>query len=175
MPIQRQSNAFVLKRKSLPSQDSMIFLFTKEFGKVVAIARGVKKITSRRAPHLETGNYIHVILHGRGDYHHIQETSLISGFSSIKSTSAQLQAMYAYLFALDRLLPAEQPESIIFDRTLLLFQMLHKHPSDAATITQAHLIETLDQLGYLPEARQHVRYEHIFEEVTGEKLPAYGV
>lgn len=153
----------------------MIFLFTREYGKVIAIARGVKKLTSRRAPHLETGNYIRVILSSRGEYHHIQETTLISGFSRIKEETKQLQAMYTYLFALDRLLPAEQPEPALFDRTLLLFQMLHKHPEDAAHITQAHLIETLDHLGYLPESRDDVQYERVFEEVTGEKLPGYGV
>jgi DNA repair protein RecO (recombination protein O) len=171
---QRRTDALVLKRKLLPTQDVLVFLFTKEFGKVIAMARGIKKLTSRRAPHLETGNYIRVILSVHGEYSHIQDTSLISGFTTIKGSTNMQDALYTYLFALDRLLPAEQAEPQLFQHTLAFFGKLNRNPQNADVIVREQMRHALNYLGYLHPTHQG-EYEQVFEEVTGEKLPVHAV
>lgn len=175
MSIYRQSTALVLKRRSLPNQDAMIFLFTREYGKVVAIARGIKKLTSRRNPHLETGNYVDVLISTRGDYSHIQETSLISGFGQLKGTQKLQDVVFSYLFCLDRLLPQEQAEPALFERTLKFLTQVHKNPADAHTTLTVYVRLVLHQLGYIDEHTKDTELLGIFETVTGEKLPLHSI
>lgn len=49
---------FILKRKNFGEADRLLTIFTKENGKVTALAKGVRKITSRRGALLEPFNLI---------------------------------------------------------------------------------------------------------------------
>ena len=48
-----RARGFVLKRMDLGEADRILTLYTREHGKVRAVARGVRKTTSRSAGHLE--------------------------------------------------------------------------------------------------------------------------
>ncbi|MFA6354520.1 MAG: recombination protein O N-terminal domain-containing protein [Candidatus Paceibacterota bacterium] len=54
--------AVVLAKDSVGEADSRVFLYAKDFGKLVAKARSARKITSKLSSHLEPGNLIQVRL-----------------------------------------------------------------------------------------------------------------
>ncbi|MBI4226632.1 DNA repair protein RecO, partial [Candidatus Roizmanbacteria bacterium] len=58
-----KTEAIVLRKRSLPNQDTIVTLFSKKIGKVNAFAKGIKKITSRRLPHVQTANLINAVLY----------------------------------------------------------------------------------------------------------------
>lgn len=55
MRFSRDSSAegIILKRKSVGEADRILTIFTRQFGKVRVIAKGIRKIHSKRSPHLE--------------------------------------------------------------------------------------------------------------------------
>ena len=55
--------AVVLKRFNTGEGDRIVTLFTKYHGKIKAMAKGVRKISSRRAPHLEQFRHIRASLY----------------------------------------------------------------------------------------------------------------
>lgn len=61
------TDAIVLEKQDLREQDSRVFLYTKDFGKIVAKATSSRKITSKLAAHLEPLNYVTVRLISKGD------------------------------------------------------------------------------------------------------------
>lgn len=56
------TEAIVLDKKESGDFDSLVFLYTKDLGKVVARAKSVRKITSKLAGHLEPLNFVRVRL-----------------------------------------------------------------------------------------------------------------
>ncbi len=54
------SEAIVLEKKTFGDCDSRYSIFTRRFGKMVAKAKSVRKITSKLAGHLEPGNIVRV-------------------------------------------------------------------------------------------------------------------
>ena len=46
-------NAIVLARRNIGEADKLITLFTKEYGKKKVLAKGIRRVSSRRAPYLE--------------------------------------------------------------------------------------------------------------------------
>lgn len=57
-----QTNAIVLKRENIFEADRLYHLYTEDFGKVKAIAGGVRKINAKLTGHLEPFNLIWVEL-----------------------------------------------------------------------------------------------------------------
>jgi DNA repair protein RecO (recombination protein O) len=112
-----KAEAIVLKKRQLLQQDFVITLFTKELGKIKVIAKGIKKLTSRRAPHLETGNLINVVLSQKSEPHYLQQTELTSAFSAIKDDTDKMNYAYVFFFILDRILPEGQAEESLFNMT----------------------------------------------------------
>jgi len=163
-----KTEAVVLKKKSLLNKDLLVFLFSKEQGKVVVVAKGVKKITSRRSPHLETGNLITVLLHKKADHQYLQETELISGFSELKKDPEKVGRLYQFFFVLERLLPENQKEDVVYNLTKSFLVKL----SRAGDIMTLYLNKVLKALGYTKKDHDFVELTVIISELINEKLPA---
>ena len=58
-----KDEGIVLAKKNLLNGNRLVILFTKAHGKIVLTGYGVRKLTSRRLSHLETGNYIRISFH----------------------------------------------------------------------------------------------------------------
>lgn len=62
-----QAEGIILKRKNIGETDRIITIFTKSMGKISCIAKGVRKITSRRSGHVEVFHNVHISYHeGKG-------------------------------------------------------------------------------------------------------------
>jgi len=59
----QKTEAIVLRTINYSDQSKIITLFSKEFGKISAIAKGYKKPNSKTASLFEVGNYVEVILY----------------------------------------------------------------------------------------------------------------
>ena len=177
MPRQVKTEGFVLKKKSLPSKDNIITLFTKEFGKISVFAKGVKTITSRRQPHLQTGNLITATVSNTQDRRYLQETVLISGFSQIKKNPHKLSFTYLLFFVIDRLLPEEQREDkeyVLLKR--YIFTLADEKNTADIKYLQATIQKLLTNLGYLDDVNRNMDIQElkpVIEGLINEQLPFY--
>lgn len=171
MPQQLKSEAFVLRRIELLNKDILIHLFTKDLGRITVVAKGVKSVTSRRAAHLQTGNYIRVTVNIRGEYHYAQQTDLISGFTAIKEDALKTEQLYTFFFVLDRILPEHQPETPIFTLTKTFMKDLSRDPVFGQKQTVEYLNRLLMGLGYTHEAKNAVETMRVLEDTIHEKIP----
>lgn len=67
MLIDTTTEAIVLDKEDLGEADSRVFLYTKNYGKIIAKATSSRKITSKLAAYLEPLSYINARLVARGD------------------------------------------------------------------------------------------------------------
>lgn len=105
-----KTEAIVLRKRNLLGKDSLITLFTHDHGKANVIAKGLKKTTSRRAPHLQTANLVDVVYNVSNDRKYLDQSQLKSAFSGIKNEVGKMNYLYLIFFILDRLLPEDQKE-----------------------------------------------------------------
>ncbi|HBY10109.1 DNA repair protein RecO [candidate division WWE3 bacterium RIFOXYC2_FULL_42_13] len=81
--------AVVLKSINYRDSDKIYTLLSKDLGKIPAIARGVRKISSRRAGNLDTLNLVKVGLsEGLGGMRQIDEVSGLNSFKKLKGDYA---------------------------------------------------------------------------------------
>ncbi|MGQ9845677.1 MAG: DNA repair protein RecO [Caldisericia bacterium] len=165
-----KTKALVIKKKHLLKNDYAISLFTKDLGKISVLAKGIKKITSRRLSHIDTGNFIKVLLINKKETYYLQQTSLLSVFTKIKNNPQKVKYLIFVLFVLDRFLPENQEESKIFFLTLDYFSKLAR-----GTVDSDELLKYFNQLftflGYGKKFFDFSSMKVFIEQTINEKAP----
>ncbi len=165
-----KTEGIVLKKKSLLDKDYLVTIFTKDQGKIRVLAKGVKKITSRRLSHLQTGNLIKLLINQKNDRLYLQETKIISGFSKIKKDKNKVKNLYLFLFIIDRLLAENQKDWSVYQIILnFLIDLSEKKNFSLDNFVEKLLVD----LGYLNKVNKRDSLYSFIEEIINEKLPLF--
>ncbi len=166
-----RTEGIVLKKRSLLNKDSIISVFSEKQGKIGIFAKGIRKITSRRLPHIQTGNLINVILNEKDGRYYLQETALISGFTKIKNTERKHDPLYIMLFVLERILPENQNEEQVYDLTKKFLIELSESENFATTRLTYYMNTLMQVLGFIHEEQPLSDLRLIIEDIIHEKIP----
>ncbi len=168
-----KTEAIVLRQRHRLKKDTIVTLFTQRYGRLKVFAFGIKKITSRRLSHLQTGNLVTALIYKKDGHFYLQETQLLSGFSQIKNNQQKISYLYFFLFVLDRLLPEGQKEGLIYQWAKKFLITLSKEPNFNNLILNQYLNKTLMLLGYLKEEKSFDEACLLIEELIHEKIPYF--
>ena len=168
-----KTEAIVLRKKDLLNKDVLINFFTEDLGRLSVLAKGVKKITSRRSPHLQTGNLINILISHKSDRYYLQESQLISGFYELKKEENKVKELYSFLFILDRLLPESQKEERVYNLTKKFIIDLSISDEKARLGLRYYLNKLMGSLGYLHKDKSLEELRSLIQEIIDEKIPAF--
>lgn len=150
--------AIVLKRSNFSEADKMVTLFSREKGKMALVAKGVRRIKSRRAPHLEPLNEVEIIYRKK----------IISEAKSSTKNNFNLESLGFAMYAteiIDKLLPEEQPHEEIYE---LLANLLSNKVLDENKI-KTFTANVLWSLGFFPRGEYPKEGINNFVEQVAEK------
>ena len=165
-------HGLVLKKRIIRDNLISLSIFSSSLGKLVLQAWGVKKITSRRLSHLETGNYIKFSYRHHNNNYSLEETELIYAYSKIRNSLEKLKVMYTVLFILDKILPQHQQEQEIFDVTLSFLKKLNNQDLRSSDVEQ-YLTDIFIQAGFITQESTMLPLFNIYkaaENIIGEKI-----
>lgn len=109
------TEGIIIKRKNYGEADRLITLYTRKHGKIQVKATGVRKITSRRSPHVELLNYSVIQVHKGRTYPVLTEAEVIEDFSGIKNDLEKVGFAYHLCELIDGLCPDGQIHEAVFD------------------------------------------------------------
>lgn len=141
----------VLRKVVIDDNNLLLTLLTKSRGKLTVKAYGVKKITSHRISHLETGNYIRFSCSKYHDRLTLGETELMWGYSEIKNSATKLEALYMLFVILNKILPEEQAEDESFNLVIRYLKRLNNTKEVVVNGFDDVLKSILLSLGYLDQ------------------------
>ncbi len=147
------TEALILKRRNFGEADKLITIFTRNQGKVATIAKGVRKITSRRAGSLELLNHVKVSLHQTKSLPILTEAQAINSFPNLKANLENLSSAFIVLELVDRLIAEEQENQVVFDLMLATLEHINqaKTEIEARKFQTSFQIKLLTEVGYLPQ------------------------
>jgi DNA repair protein RecO (recombination protein O) len=143
------SRAVVLRNFKYKDSDKIFTLFTKEYGKISALARGVRKISSRRSGNLDTLNLISVKIHEeRSGIKNIEEVKTLESFKTIKKDlKKSLKAYYIAELVHKSTEEGEKLESI-FNLLVRFLKVLEKNGYSGDLFVTYFEINLMKLLGY---------------------------
>lgn len=145
-----KTKCIILGKKNYGETDKLVFLYSEEFGKIKAIAKGARKITSKFTGHLETLNSCIVELYNGPKNIILQEIiTENTPFRSRKSLSAISSAINIAEITNKSLFENQILENLpaLINETLKLLLSSQKK----TLITISYLIKFFDLMGVVPD------------------------
>lgn len=142
-----RTEGIIIKRKNYGESDRIVNIFTREYGKLTFIAKGVRKITSHRSSHIELLNHTKIAAYKSSFFPILTEASIIEDFPIIKEDLAKVGLAYHICELVDGLCAEGQENEEIFR---LLKQTLFglSFTEDVDFIIHSFEIKLLTMLGF---------------------------
>lgn len=140
----------VLKHSEWGETDRMITLFTRELGKVKAIAKGVRKPRSRKAGHLEPFTRANLLLARGRDLFILTQAEAISTYFALKDDLVKL-GYASYIIELLASFTYEEEENQSLYRLLVNTLNRLDRGDDPKLAIHYYEIRLLDLVGYRPQ------------------------
>jgi DNA repair protein RecO (recombination protein O) len=153
----QRAEAVVLRSIRYGESDRILHLFTKERGRVGAIAKGARKTRSRFGARLEPFSHVDVQLHeGRGELATVTGADLVRSHQSLALDTRRLGVGHIGLEAVLRLFAEHDASPEAFHALVRFLDVLERGDGEAASIPSLDPLVLSFQLkllwlsGYLP-------------------------
>ena len=146
----RSIDCVVLKKINYGDSDKIVTLLTDELGKITVMAKGVRKISSRRAGNLDSLNYIKAqISHGSASgLKTIGEVRTIKSFRTLKQSLVKAKLAFYCIEMVNKLLEVDHPTPGVFKLVLSTIAGLNSDDLNPGLVTARFEILLLRNMGY---------------------------
>jgi DNA repair protein RecO (recombination protein O) len=147
------AEAIVLKRTNFGEADRIITFLARDKGKFTAIAKGVRKVASRRAPNLELLNHIKIYLASGKNLDIITEAETVDTFKKVKDNLSKVGFGFYLAEITNEFLADGQGGKRPFDLLLGSLRLLEREldEENLKKIARVFEIKFLDALGFKPQ------------------------
>lgn len=153
----QNTQALIIKRHDWREHDSRVVLYTKRFGKVSLVARGVKKIKSKIAAHVEPLSLADIMILKGKVFDYLGSSLITKSHLNIKSDLNALYFAGRSLGVFDNLVKEGVPDEELFDFLIYYFDFLDNLASGGLKKEAGEdffsyfIFQILAILGYKPE------------------------
>ena len=165
MPRERtyRTEAIVLSRRDLGEADRLLTLYTREFGKQKAIAKGARKPQSRKTGHVELFMRTNFLIAKGKTFDVITQAELVESYRALRTDLVRTTYASYAVELLDRFTPDE-------DKHVSLYELLAKaldwfgNGEDLLLTARYYELRLLSLVGYQPQLFQCVVSAEPIEE-----------
>ncbi|MGB9596200.1 MAG: DNA repair protein RecO, partial [Candidatus Poribacteria bacterium] len=168
----KRSNAIIIGHYSLGETDKIIILFTRDYGKVRAVAKGVKRLKSKLSGRIEILTYGDLIYFERAgkDLHLINSFDIIEPFQTIKEDLLKMAYCYYIADLIQHVIPESEPDPDTFDLMLSVMYLIES-ANDVEIIVRAFEIRLLERIGLNPRLDSCI----ICSNEINEEVPKFSI
>jgi DNA repair protein RecO (recombination protein O) len=154
-PRDYQTEAVVIKKTKLGEADRILTLYSRDFGKIEAVAKGVRRPKSKLAGHLELLTYSQIRLARGRNLDTVTGSQTVEAFLPLKN-DLWLTSYGLYTAELvNQFNPERSPNQAVFDLLVDTLRRLSQAENSDLTLRffELHLLETA---GFRPQLRECV-------------------
>ena len=142
-------NAIVIRRTDLAEKDRILTLFSKESGRISAVAKGARRPGSRLGGASEPFTYSKMLISTGRDLDIIAQAEIIESFPNVKQNIDAVSYGIYMLELIGNFIDSEQANAQLFDNLLSAMYILESG-TDPKLTTRYFELNMLDVLGYKP-------------------------
>lgn len=143
-----KTQALVLRSKEYAEADCLLTLLTRNKGKVRAIAKGVRKPTSRLRGGVQLFTLDEMLLYEGKNLDIVTQSQCLEGFTLLQESIGSMTAASYWAELLDSLIPEGEVDSEVFNLALAGFHIISLEAKEL--IVRGLEIKLLALLGYNP-------------------------
>ena len=136
----------ILKRRNLGEADRILTVFTLQKGKISVLAKGVRRIISRRSGNVELLNRVSMYLHQAKTFLILTEASALATYQKIKGDLTLSTYSYHIIELVDKLTAENQENRILYEHLVEVLRRLERKPRQI--LIRAFEVKILSNLGF---------------------------
>lgn len=150
MPLYKEQGV-VLRSMKLGEADKIVTVMTQSSGKVRAVAKGIRKTTSRFGARLEPFTHVSLMVYrGRGSLDTVSQAEILDPFMALRSDLGLFAAGEAMLEAVDKVAEEHERNVRLFMLLLTGLRALDARPADPTSVAESFLLKLLSLSGFHP-------------------------
>lgn len=168
-PRSYSSKGFVLFRRNYSEADRILTVFSKGFGKLTLMAKGVRKIKSRKRGHVEVFSEVSFSAVRTKGIDILTEVETINDFKKIRPSLKKVSLAYYFCEVISKITREEEQNDIVF---FILQKYLKKLETETKlkSLKEEFIFELLTNLGYWPEQKKLIDPNYALEEVLERQI-----
>lgn len=137
----------ILKRKNLGEADRILTVLTHQRGKISILAKGVRRITSRRSGNVELLNRSLMYLHQGKSFLILTEASSLDTYEKLKSDLTLSTYAFHIIELVDKFTAENQENQILYEHLVNILQRLSRNPRQI--LIRAFEVKILSLMGFV--------------------------
>lgn len=177
MSIQR-THGIVLRSRKIRESSKIVLFFTRDFGKISAVAKGSLKPKSKFGASLELFTRCAIIFYSKQDrnLHTLSHAEILSSYDNLKKDVVKLAYGGVVGELVEKFCPNEEPNRSIYELLAKTLGEIDRAQRDQLeVIVSMHELKFLELIGYAPQIDVCVRCGHAVQERVWFGLTSGGV
>lgn len=159
-----KAEGIIIKRKNFGEADRILTIFTKKYGKIKILAKGVRRINSRRGGNIELFNQVNLGIHMGRTFDILTEAEVINTFQNVRKNLDLVGLAFHVSEVVDGLCPEHQAHPKVYDLMLGILNELDHG------LIQKFEQDLLQELGYLSLEHKQINTTLFIENILEKKL-----
>ena len=168
------SEAIILARKNYSEADRILVCFTKSYGKLSLLAKGIRKLKSKKRGHLEIFSHIKFSAVKTNGIDIITEVETINTFSKVRANLNKISLAYYFCEVVTKTTREDEIHNNVFNLLTTFLKRL-ENETKLKNLRHEFLYELLEELGYWPEGIKLIDADMVLEEVTERQINSFRV
>ena len=162
-----KTEGIILKRRDLGEADRILTVFSLHRGKITVLAKGVRRITSRRSGNVELLNRVQMYLHPGRNFLILTEATALDTFAKLKEDLTLSTYAFHILELTDKLTAENQENRDLYEHLVQVLKRLARNPRQI--LVRAYEAKILSNLGFSNFELAHLGWDEIEKIEIQEK------
>ena len=123
-----KTNCIVLKKKEMKEADLLVTLFSKEYGKIMATAYGIRKSKKRNIVSLNPLNEVEITLLQKNNFYVVKDVEILKNFKNILKSIEKLEISLYVLDSIDKIYYITDENGDFFDKLVEILSFIDALP-----------------------------------------------
>lgn len=163
------SEGIILKRSNFGEADRILIVFSKRYGKITLLAKGIRKLGSRKRGHLEIFSKVKFSAVTSTGFDILTEAEAISNFTKLRLNLNRVTLAYYFCEVLNKITKEDEKHDELFDLLENSLKELET-ANNLKTLRKDFIVNLLIELGYWPENKKMIDHDSELEDVLERKI-----
>ncbi len=145
-----KTQGIVLKSIKLGEADKIITIYTNSRGKISAVAKGIRRMTSKFGSRLEPFTHVDLLVYQGRNLDTVAQAEIISSFKDIRDDLEKVEYGLAMLDLVDKITPDGEKDSQLFEFLLTVLGTLAKIKANFRLLLITFDIQLMSISGFHP-------------------------
>lgn len=163
------TEALVIALKDYSESDRILVVYSKDFGKLSLIAKGVRKTGSKKRGHLEMFNLVKLSVVKTKGLDIVTEAEIINSFPKIRKNLKKVSMGYYFCEVVGKSTKDGEPHTEVFELLINYLERL-ENQNLLKELRMQFINDLLINLGFWPKGKKIANTDQLLEEVVERRI-----